>query len=166
MPTCSPWTWPCLCYARVPGVAPGCLNTLFPSVAWKVKGRDVQVHGHYPHRTLHMHPSLTLLLSTLSLSLLAWHVCCIHLPICCRRNTVQCKDNATPYFKLSHHLSSSQLSEQFCAFSTMREGREGKDEGSCPACLFWFSSISSFYQRNVCICTMKKGEIKRRAAHL
>lgn len=34
MPTCSPWTWPCLSYARVPGVAPGCLNTLFPSVAW------------------------------------------------------------------------------------------------------------------------------------
>lgn len=48
MPTCSLWTWPCRGSATVPRVAPGCLNTLFPSVAWKVKGRDVQVHGYYP----------------------------------------------------------------------------------------------------------------------
>lgn len=63
MPTCSPWTWPCLGYARVPRVAPGCLNTLFPSVAWKVKGRDVQVHGYYPP------PPLSLSVSPPSLSL-------------------------------------------------------------------------------------------------
>lgn len=34
--------------ARVPRVTLGCLNTLFPSVAWKVKGREVQVYRHFP----------------------------------------------------------------------------------------------------------------------
>lgn len=117
MPTCSPWTWPCLSYARVPRVAPGCLNTLFPSVAWKVKGRDVQVWA------LHPPPLCQLSFAKPAIDVPSTYQSAMRGKL----NIIGITQCLTLPFKPSHQqsrVSSFQLTDQFCTFSIMMAGRE------------------------------------------
>lgn len=130
MPTCSPWSWPCP--GCVSTVAPGWLNTLFPSVAWKVKGswrlRAMDITLSSP--VTRGRP----LLSSLPLSLSSG----LHQPTNQRWNKMlhYCNNTALWHFLLRLHINSYlgifELTAQFCTFSVTMAGRQGGKRNERP----------------------------------